>query len=199
VSKVPHGLPLDFYRRKWLHELPTGQQRTIPDLTSVAFLPDPSLSLFAKNHPAYDKSEGLSDRAFNKLHLGEVVKKYRMQEIIDDDIDEADKDDADEDGDDDAESDEEDLEEEEDDTYLADGDWGNHYDDDDDDDQEEMAGDNQVVGNHSNQVVIANANQLIIGNQKHVSYENVKNGGNPHGDSMDENYDEYDDIEEMEV
>ncbi|PLW46619.1 hypothetical protein PCANC_14366 [Puccinia coronata f. sp. avenae] len=133
VTKVPTGLPLDFYRRKWLWELPTGQQRIIPNLAMVAFLPDPSKSLFAVNHPSYDPDEDLSDEAFNEKFLEEALELYRKNPIIAA-ADSGDKDDVDYEG-----ENEEDgggvsiTLNDEDNTYLVDGDWGNQYEDDEDD------------------------------------------------------------------
>ncbi|KAH9453234.1 hypothetical protein Pst134EA_024118 [Puccinia striiformis f. sp. tritici] len=138
-TKVPESLPLDFYGRKWLSEIPEGQQRTIPDLTSVAFLPDPSKSLFPSNNPNFDPLEKLSDAAFNRKFLNGVLKKYRMKEIIEDDAIITDDSGA---GSEDEDDDNENLENsthaaQHNDKFLADGDWGNHYDDDDDDDDSE--------------------------------------------------------------
>ncbi|KAH9459261.1 hypothetical protein Pst134EA_019415 [Puccinia striiformis f. sp. tritici] len=137
--RMPESLPLDFYGRKWLSEIPEGQQRTIPDLTSVAFLPDPSKSLFPSNNPNFDPLEKLSDAAFNRKFLNGVLKKYRMKEIIEDDAIITDDSGA---GSEDEDDDNENLENsthaaQHNDKFLADGDWGNHYDDDDDDDDSE--------------------------------------------------------------
>ncbi|KAI9615694.1 hypothetical protein H4Q26_011330 [Puccinia striiformis f. sp. tritici PST-130] len=138
-AAMPESLPLDFYGRKWLSEIPEGQQRTIPDLTSVAFLPDPSKSLFPSNNPNFDPLEKLSDAAFNRKFLNGVLKKYRMKEIIEDDAIITDDSGA---GSEDEDDDNENLENsthaaQHNDKFLADGDWGNHYDDDDDDDDSE--------------------------------------------------------------
>ncbi|KNZ50221.1 hypothetical protein VP01_453g13 [Puccinia sorghi] len=78
-TKPPIFLPLDFYHCKWLMELPTGRQRTIPD---VVFLSDPEKSLFAKNHSSHDVDERLSDCVFNKKYLDNPLDIYNIKEIV---------------------------------------------------------------------------------------------------------------------
>ncbi|KAA1127018.1 hypothetical protein PGTUg99_003187 [Puccinia graminis f. sp. tritici] len=165
-SKVPQQLPLDFYARKWISELPTGQQRIIPDLSSVAFLHDPSKSLFARNHPDYDKDEKLSDRAFNKKYLDKAIKQYRMKEIVEEEETDSDDDPVEEEDDEDANTQGEqvDPETKRDETYLSDGDWGNQYDEEEGESDEEGEDEDEDME------------------------DNEKEG-------IDENYEEFDDVE----
>ncbi|OAV86979.1 hypothetical protein PTTG_29634 [Puccinia triticina 1-1 BBBD Race 1] len=88
--KVLRQLPLDFYLRRWLGNLPTPQQREIPDLTRVAFLLDPSKSLLPQNHPNYNAEEALSDSRFSRNKLAPALILYKLVDIPKDNKDEGD-------------------------------------------------------------------------------------------------------------
>ncbi|MBW0523890.1 hypothetical protein O181_063605 [Austropuccinia psidii MF-1] len=73
---APRGLPLDFYHIKWFKGRNPMEKRTIPDLKSVAFLPNPEEALNVQNHP----DEKLSNKAFNKKYWEESSKPYALQD-----------------------------------------------------------------------------------------------------------------------
>jgi hypothetical protein len=129
-TKVPSNLPLDFYNCKWLLAQPIGLQRTIPNHSNVAFLPDPTLSLFPENHPNFGIDKKLSSLAFNKKKLDTVLVQYKIKEILQE---EEEPEDGDNNGEDVVEDEIIDLEREESGQYFADGKWGNQYDDKDED------------------------------------------------------------------
>ncbi|OAV95183.1 hypothetical protein PTTG_10009 [Puccinia triticina 1-1 BBBD Race 1] len=131
--KVPRQLPLDFYLRCWLGNLPTPQQREIPDLTRVAFLLDPSKSLLPQNHPNYNAEEALLDSRFSRNKLAPALILYKLVDIPKDNKDEGDGEEEE------VQEDSIDLAplEENDDQFVAEGDWENVYDEDEDEDYEE--------------------------------------------------------------
>lgn len=139
-TKVPKELPVDFYHRKWLLNLPTAQQRIIPDTLQVAFLNDPSLSLLPRNHPKYDKDEKLSDRQFNKKYLEDTLTFYHLNEIVKEPEESSDDEECEEPNEEEIEGGVIDLEvssPEDSDGFLDDGDWGNQYNSEDDSDYQE--------------------------------------------------------------
>jgi hypothetical protein len=131
IVKIPQSLPLDFYHRGWMRRIPISQQLSIPDLTKVAFLPNPLMSLFPREHPYHDQTENLSDSQFSKLHFQDTIHLDQL-----DNIEENEDEDSDE-----AEGGNNqhfyegggmiDLEAESD-GYVEEGDWENYYHSDDD-------------------------------------------------------------------
>ncbi|PLW41764.1 hypothetical protein PCASD_05673 [Puccinia coronata f. sp. avenae] len=123
------------YEYAVLHQFPTRYKtflndRTIPNHSNVAFLPDPTLSLFPENHPNFGIDKKLSSLAFNKKKLDTVLVQYKIKEILQE---EEEPEDGDNNGEDVVEDEIIDLEREESGQYFADGKWGNQYDDKDED------------------------------------------------------------------
>ncbi|KNZ59539.1 hypothetical protein VP01_1708g1 [Puccinia sorghi] len=137
IVKIPKSLPLDFYNRSWLRKLPISQQTTLPDITQVAFLSDPKKSLLPKNNPRHDPSEKLSDRQFSKVRLQEVLMTYRLDDVEEEDDDEAEVSEVDFESEDQIdECGAGDLEVGSS-RHLADGDWESYYKKDDTDNEED--------------------------------------------------------------
>ncbi|MBW0462575.1 hypothetical protein O181_002290 [Austropuccinia psidii MF-1] len=138
-QKAPIGLPLDFYNEKWLATLPVTQQRITADSSSVAFLPDPTKSLWPPRNKNHDEREKWSDRKFNGAFLEGTIKKYcfNVMEVNSDGEEKCG-----------AETDEEEIEggvidlevpspkEKDRDEYVGDGEWLNVYDEEEDADFE---------------------------------------------------------------
>ncbi|MBW0462897.1 hypothetical protein O181_002612 [Austropuccinia psidii MF-1] len=74
-QKAPIGVPLDFYNDKWLATLPVTQQRITADSSSVAFLPDPTKSLWTPKNKNHDERERWSDWKFNKEFLEGTIER----------------------------------------------------------------------------------------------------------------------------
>ncbi|EGG01780.1 uncharacterized protein MELLADRAFT_110672 [Melampsora larici-populina 98AG31] len=84
-TKAPKGLPLDFYDADWFNNsLSVAQRLDIADCDSVAFLPNPELSLLGKTHP----DERKNDRWFNEKYWAESTKEYNLDHFIDQEPDE---------------------------------------------------------------------------------------------------------------
>ncbi|WAQ89874.1 hypothetical protein PtA15_11A566 [Puccinia triticina] len=77
-SAPPKGFPIDFYCPHWFEELTPSQQQLIPNLESVAFLPDASLSLLPKKSQFPD--EKLTDRSFTRKYLDGVLASYGLMD-----------------------------------------------------------------------------------------------------------------------
>ncbi|KNZ50235.1 hypothetical protein VP01_4537g1 [Puccinia sorghi] len=72
----PKGLPIDFYDPDWYHTLPDSQQKLIPNIEPVAFLPDASKSLQPKAMRHED--EKLSDKSFTCKYWEILVEPYGL-------------------------------------------------------------------------------------------------------------------------
>lgn len=87
LTKPPKGLPLDFYKKCWLQEMPMSDQLNIPETASVAFLIDPKQLLYPSNNTlGFHPDKKLLDRQFNKKHLNWVVQLYGLGEGIEEQI-----------------------------------------------------------------------------------------------------------------
>ncbi|OAV94202.1 hypothetical protein PTTG_01835 [Puccinia triticina 1-1 BBBD Race 1] len=75
-SAPPKGFPIDFYCPHWFKELTPSQQQLIPNLESVAFLPDASLSLLPKKSQFPD--EKLTNQSFTRKYLDGVLASYGL-------------------------------------------------------------------------------------------------------------------------
>ncbi|POV95291.1 hypothetical protein PSTT_16327 [Puccinia striiformis] len=128
-TKAPKSLALDFYSRRWLQKLQITEQLSHPDITKVAFLPDPIRSLWPTNNPAHDPLETMKDNQFSKKFLPDILERYNLsdparkeefqhvgdgEELADDEEEEND-------------GSVEDVAEPVESPYLAEGDWVNHY------------------------------------------------------------------------
>ncbi|KAI9613100.1 hypothetical protein H4Q26_010377 [Puccinia striiformis f. sp. tritici PST-130] len=128
-TKAPKSLALDFYSRRWLQKLQITKQLSYPDITKVAFLPDPIRFLRPTNNPAHDPLETMKDIQFSKEFLPDILEQYdlsdpaRKEEFqhVGDGEELADDEEKEEDGS------VEDVAEPVESPYLAEGDWVNHY------------------------------------------------------------------------
>ncbi|KAI7941710.1 hypothetical protein MJO29_013784 [Puccinia striiformis f. sp. tritici] len=128
-TKAPKSLALDFYSRRWLQKLQITEQLSYPDITKVAFLPDPIRFLRPTNNPAHDPLETMKDIQFSKEFLPDILEQYdlsdpaRKEEFqhVGDGEELADDEEKEEDGS------VEDVAEPVESPYLAEGDWVNHY------------------------------------------------------------------------
>ncbi|KNZ55655.1 hypothetical protein VP01_2621g4 [Puccinia sorghi] len=72
----PKGLPIYFYHPDWYHALPDSQQKLIPNVEQVAFLPDATQSLQPKAMRHAD--EKLSDKSFTRKYWEIIVEPYGL-------------------------------------------------------------------------------------------------------------------------
>ncbi|KAI9605350.1 hypothetical protein KEM48_002290 [Puccinia striiformis f. sp. tritici PST-130] len=79
-TKAPKSLALDFYSRRWLQKLQITEQLSHSDITKVAFLPDPTRSLWPTNNPAHDPLETMKDNQFSKKFLPDILERYNLSD-----------------------------------------------------------------------------------------------------------------------
>ncbi|KAH9451607.1 hypothetical protein Pst134EA_025555 [Puccinia striiformis f. sp. tritici] len=91
-------------------KLQITEQLSYPDITKVAFLPDPIRFLWPTNNPAHDPLETMKDIQFSKEFLPDIPEQYDLNDEK-----------KEEDGS------VEDVAEPVESPYLAEGDWVNHY------------------------------------------------------------------------
>lgn len=75
-TAAPKGLPIDFYHPRWYHKLPDSHKRSIPDRTSLAFLPDAKQSLIPK--PNKHPDEYLKDSTFTRKYWEVLAEPYGL-------------------------------------------------------------------------------------------------------------------------
>ncbi|KAI7947786.1 hypothetical protein MJO28_009694 [Puccinia striiformis f. sp. tritici] len=130
---VPIHLALDFYHQGWLRDKSISEQQSIPDVTQVAFLPDPTRSLLPENHPRHNPEERLNDSDFNQLYLKDLIKLYGLDVVTEAQAFNVDNEDDEAEPEEDIGDDKSDVEhEDEDDGHYEEGNWGDYYGSDED-------------------------------------------------------------------
>ncbi|KAG0138867.1 hypothetical protein CROQUDRAFT_102761 [Cronartium quercuum f. sp. fusiforme G11] len=85
--RAPDGLPLDFYDPDWFNSmLPARKQSLIGDQQTLAFLPNPLLSLTSASAP----DEKLSDKKFTEKFWNQGTQKYDLRyQIVEEEDDDS--------------------------------------------------------------------------------------------------------------
>ncbi|MBW0588768.1 hypothetical protein O181_128483, partial [Austropuccinia psidii MF-1] len=88
-TRVPKGLPIDFYDPSWFNSRSAGQKTITADAFNVAFLPDASQSLRGAQHP----DERLGDRKFTDKYWDILIEPYDISHEIpnEEELDETDE------------------------------------------------------------------------------------------------------------
>ncbi|MBW0506906.1 hypothetical protein O181_046621 [Austropuccinia psidii MF-1] len=79
-TRVPKGLPINFYDPSWFNSRSAGQKTLISDAFNIAFLPDASQSLRGIQHP----NERLGDNKFTDKYWDQVIDGYDISHEIPD-------------------------------------------------------------------------------------------------------------------
>ncbi|MBW0581405.1 hypothetical protein O181_121120 [Austropuccinia psidii MF-1] len=77
-TRVPKGLPIDFYDPSWFNSRSAGHKTLIADAFNIAFLPDASQSLRGIQHP----NERLGDKKFTDKYWDQVIDRYDISHEI---------------------------------------------------------------------------------------------------------------------
>ncbi|KNZ49735.1 hypothetical protein VP01_4821g1 [Puccinia sorghi] len=128
----PKGLPIDFYDCQWYCNLSNAQQKIIPNLEAVAFLPDAKQSLAPKQQRHPDQK--LTDSSFTCKYWDLLVEPYGLLDGSSSSDGDDEDDTHDKPNNDDSEGEGHDLyatsPDCSEDEYLEEGDAGSQYDDD---------------------------------------------------------------------
>ncbi|MBW0539279.1 hypothetical protein O181_078994 [Austropuccinia psidii MF-1] len=88
-TRVPKGLPIDFYDPSWFNSGSAGQKTIPANSFNVSFLPNASQSLRGAQHP----DERLGDRKFTNKYWDQLIEPYDISHKIpnEEELDETDE------------------------------------------------------------------------------------------------------------